>query len=447
MKDFWQKYKKYYRSVFVIGMPILLGQLGIIITGFVDTMMVGRYSTDALASASFVNSVFNLMNIVCLGFSYGLTPLVSDYFARGESGKIGAAVKTALLLNLIFGILCGVVMLVMYVFLDEMGQPAYLLPLMKPYYVVILISMFPVVIINVLRQFTDGITDTRIGMLILVGGNALNIFGNWLLIYGKCGFPEWGLFGAGVSTLVARVLMAVVYVVCLCSMMKYREYLRGFIEGIVTRTGLKEVGRLSMPVSLQMGMETAIFTVATVFVGWLGADYLAAYQVILVMGTLGFMVYYSFGASMSIMIAGYSGLDDVLQVRRCAQAGYHVILASAVLASVLMLVAGKDIITIFTTDENVMRIALLLIVPWIVYQFGDATQVAFANALRGIKCVMPVMTYAFWAYVVLGIPACYVFAFPIGGGIVGIYLSFAVSLFVAGVLFMRRFYREIGHVR
>jgi len=82
-------------------------------------------------------------------------------------------------------------------------------------------------------------------------------------------------------------------------------------------------------------------------------------------------------------------------------------------------------------------------VPWIVYQFGDATQVAYANALRGIKCVMPVMKYAFISYIVLGIPMCYVFAFPIGGGIIGVFLSFALALLVAGLLFMRRFYKEL----
>lgn len=444
MGDFLGKYGKYYKQILVVGLPILLGQLGVIITGFVDTMMVGRYSTDALASASFVNSVFNLMNIVCLGFSYGLTPIVSAYFATGESGRIGAVVKTALVLNLLFGLLCGAIMLILYVFLDEMGQPEHLLPLMRPYYVVILVSMIPVVAVNALRQFTDGITDTKLAMIILIGGNVLNIFGNWLLIYGKWGFPEWGLYGAGISTLVARVLMLVAYVVCLCLMKRYRPYLRGFIDGIVTLREMRKIGKLSLPVSMQMGMETAIFTVATVFVGWFGADYLAAYQVILVMGTLGFMVYYSFGASMSIMIANYNGVGDVSQVRRCAQAGYHIILASAVIASLLLLVGGRGVIALFTDDEAVIAIALSLILPWMVYQFGDATQVAYANALRGIKCVMPVMNYAFIAYAVLGIPACYVFAFPLGGGIVGVYLSFAVSLFVAGMLFMRRFYVEIN---
>lgn len=444
MGKFWTEYKKYYKLILSIGLPISLGQLGVIVTGFVDTMMVGRYSTEALASASFVNSLFNLMNIVCLGFSYGITPIVGACYAKGEKRKIGEVVKNALLLNVIFGVVCCLIMLVAYVYLDRMGQPVELLPLMRPYYIVILLSMLPVVAVNALRQFTDGITDTKLAMIILLGGNVLNIVGNWLLIYGKCGFPEWGLYGAGVSTLVARVLMLVVYVACLLCMKRYREYVQGFKAGVIKVKDMAGLGKLSIPVSMQMGMETAIFTFASVLVGWLGADYLAAYQVILVMGTLGFMVYYSFGASMSIMISNYAGVGDFAQVRKCADAGYHIILMSALAASVLLLVSGRAAISLFTSDEAVVGIALSLILPWIVYQLGDATQVAYANALRGIKCVMPVMRYAFLAYVVVGMPACYMFAFPAGGGIVGVYLSFAVSLFVAGVLFLCRFYREIN---
>ena len=115
------KYGKYYKQVLVLGLPILLGQLGVIITGFVDTIMVGQYATDALAAASFVNSLFNLMNIVCLGFSYGLTPIVGAYYGKGETARIGEAVKAGLVLNVIFGIFCMGLMLLCYVFLDEMG--------------------------------------------------------------------------------------------------------------------------------------------------------------------------------------------------------------------------------------------------------------------------------------------------------------------------------------
>lgn len=444
MSHLIKTYRKYYKQILYIGLPILLGQLGIIITGFVDTIMVGRYATDALAASSFVNSLFNLMNIVCMGFSYGLTPIVGAMYSRGEKHKIGSIVKAGLILNLLFGLLCIVIMILAYVFLDKMGQPTELLPLMRPYFITILISMIPVIIVNVFRQFTDGITDTKLAMIILLGGNALNILGNWVLIYGKLGFPELGLFGAGISTLTARIIMLFAYCLCLTKTSRYKEYYRGFIDGIAELKDMKALGKLSLPISLQMGMETAIFTFAAILVGWLGSEYLAAYQVILALGTIGFMVYYSFGAGMSIIIANYMGVGDIHQVRKSSVAGYHVILSSAILASILVITGGKSVLSLFTPDEIVIEIAYTLIIPWIIYQFGDATQVAYANALRGIKCVMPVMRYAFIAYMLIGIPAAYMFAFPLHGGIIGIYLSFAVSLFIAGGLFMRSFYKEIS---
>jgi MATE family multidrug resistance protein len=324
-----------------------------------------------------------------------------------------------------------------------LGQPAQLLPLMRPYYVVVLLSMIPLIVVNTLRQFTDGITDTHVSMWVLTGGNLLNIVGNWMLIYGTCGMPEWGLFGAGVSTLLSRVVMAVVYIAVFCRMKKYKGYFRGFIEESVNRRDMLAVCRTSSPVAMQMGMETGIFTVASVMIGWLGAEYLASYQVILILGTIGFMVYYSFGAGMAIKISNCAGVGDVRQIRLSARAGYHIILLSALVACLVFFFAGRYIIMLFTSDARVIAISTTLIIPLLLYQLGDATQVAYANALRGISCVMPVMKYAFIAYVLVGLPLNYLFGFTFHGGIVGIYLSFFVALLLAGILYMQRFYRQL----
>lgn len=444
MKNFWNKYKKYYKQILSIGLPILFGQLGVIITGFVDTMMVGQYSTEALAAAAFVNSLLGFMTVVCLGFSYGMTPVVGALFGRGDKKQIGETVKVGLVLNLIFGLICAAVMFIAYIFLDKMGQPTEILPLMRPYYIVMLISMLPVVIVNVFRQFTDAITDTKVAMVIILGANALNVLGNWLLIYGKWGFPEWGLFGAGISTMISRFVMLITYIICLTAMARYKVYMRGFIDGIVTKAKLKQLGKVSLPISVQMGMEAAIFTFAAIMVGWFGADSLAAFQVILTFGTIGFMVYYSIGTSMSILIANYSGTNDIAQVRKTSLAGYHITLLSAVLASIVVVVGGKSVFSLFTSDAVVIDIAITLILPWMLYQFGDATQIAYANAMRGIKCVMPMMKYAFISYVVVGISTAFLFAYTFEGGVKGVILSFAVTLFVAGALFLSRFYKEIS---
>ena len=199
----------HYQQTLKLGIPISIGQIGTIVLSFADTMMVGRYDTPSLAAASFVNSVFNLVIFLLIGYSFGLTPQVGALFGQGETASVGAAVRQALRANSLFAALLMLIMGVGYFFVDRMGQPESLLPLIRPYYLVILASMPFVMLFNVLRQLSDGTMHTKTAMWALWAGNALNILGNWLLIYGVGPFPELGLLGAGLSTLLSRPLRLV----------------------------------------------------------------------------------------------------------------------------------------------------------------------------------------------------------------------------------------------
>ena len=202
----------HYKALFKLGIPIVIGQLGMIILGFADTLMIGHHSTEDLGAASFVNNMFNLAIIFATGFSYGLTPIVGSLFGRGEQKAVGRTLKNALLVNGLIGILLTLIMGTLYLNIHRLGQPEELLPLMRPYYIVLLISLIFVMLFNAFKQFADGITDTKTPMWLLIGGNVLNIIGNWLLIYGHFGFPEMGLLGAGIATLSSRILMLMVFI-------------------------------------------------------------------------------------------------------------------------------------------------------------------------------------------------------------------------------------------
>lgn len=442
-KQAFNTYKSHYRKIITLGIPLLLGQIGMIITGFADTFMIGHYDTASLAAASFVNNVMNFMTVMCLGFSYGLTPIVSTTNAHSSHFDVGAAVKNAMILNMAFGIAAGLVMLVLYFNVDKMNQPAELLPLIKPYYIVMLISLVPMIFVNTLRQFTDGIADTHVSMWIIIGGNLLNIVLNYITIYGLCGFPEMGLLGAGLSTLVARLAMAIAYVVVLTRSTRYAGYMQGMTEGKADHHTTATIFHTSWPIAVQMGLETGIFSFASIMIGWLGAIPLAAYQIMLSIGTIGFMVYYSLGASMSICIARYYGAGNINGIRRNSVAGLHIIMSTAIIACMVFYLLGRSVIGLFTSDTAVITVAMTMIPPLMLYQVGDALQVAYANALRGITDVRPMMITAIIAYLVVGLPLGYLLAFPAGMGIVGIYLSFAVALLLAGLLFYARFKHDM----
>ena len=167
-----------YRALLWLGIPIVIGQIGVIILGFADTLMIGHHSTHELAAASFVNNMFNLAIIFSTGFSYGLTPIVGSLFGQNRCEEVGRTLKNSLAANTLLAAIVCLVMAVLYWNIDKLGQPEELLPAMRPYYLVLLASLPFVLWFNGFKQFTDGITDTRISMWILLGGNVLNIIGN-----------------------------------------------------------------------------------------------------------------------------------------------------------------------------------------------------------------------------------------------------------------------------
>ncbi len=428
-----------YKATIKLGLPIAIGQVGVIIMGFADTMMVGHYSTAALAAASFVNSVFNLVTYLLLGYSYGLTPLIGALYGKGKCRQAGTMLKTGLSANFLFAAAIMAILTALYFFLPHMGQPEEILPLVRPYFVCLTVSVVFVALFNALRQFTDAVTDTKVGMYAILASNVLNIVGNWLLIYGIGPFPEMGLLGAGISTTFARAVMMMFVLVAICAMPRYAPYREGLSGGKVRAKLLRIVNSRSLPVSMQMGMESAAFAVSGIMAGWLGALQLAAYQVAVTMSTLGFLVYYSFGSSMSIRIAAAYGQHDLQGIHRASRAGSHVLLALCVVTCCVFGFLGRPMARLFTTDEAVLAVVGTVILPLVLYQLGDAMQVCYSNALRGTGRVRPVMRVALVSYILINLPVAYVFAFVCGWGTKGIFLSFSVGLFTAATLFKRHF--------
>lgn len=422
----------------------MIGQLGIIILSFADTMMVGRCGTAELGAASFVNNMFNLVIVFSTGFSYGLTPFVGNHYGRGENASVGRILKNALAVNAVVAAGLMALMFVLYLNIHRLGQPAELLPLMRPYYIVLLVSLLFVLLFNAFKQFADGITDTVTPMVILLGGNVVNILLNWVLIYGNLGMPRLGLLGAGVATLTARVLMLLCFVVVFFVAKRYRPYVQGFKEAAVNRKDFAALNKMGMPVGLQMGMETASFSLSTIMVGWLGTVALAAHQVMLTVGQLGFMMYYGMAAAVAVRASNFHGQGDMLRVKENVSAGFKIILVMAAAVSIPLLIVRNSLGYFFTDSAEVAAMVAQLVIPFVIYQFGDGLQCNYSNALRGISDVKMVMVYAFIAYFLISLPSAYLFGFVFDWGLTGIWMSFPLGLTSAGLLFYRRYRRSIS---
>ena len=419
----------------------MIAQVGTIVVGFADNIMVGHYSTQSLAASSFVINIFNIVVLCCLGFSYGLTPIIGTLFAQKRNNEIGLTLRAGLIANVVVGGVLSLVMGMLYFYIDMMGQPDELLPLIKPYYLIFLASLIPLSVFNVFAQWSYAIKNTAMPMWILLSCNIINIAGNYMLIYGNWGAPELGLTGAGLSTLFVRALASLIIMAIFFLKKSNAEFRSGFTDRSrgVTNNLMGKVVRTSWPVSLQMGCETAAFSTCAVFAGWIGTVALAAFQIIIVVSSLGFCIYYSIGTAIAVFVANEAGHSSLPSCRRVAFDGYAVMLVFAAISTCIFIFLSRPLMGLFTTDTEVLTAAQALVFPLVLYQLGDATQITFANALRGTSHVMPMLWIAFFSYVVVGLSSTWLLAFPMGLGNYGIVLSFSVSLFMAATLFLRSF--------
>lgn len=436
-------YKSEYKSLFRLGLPVMATQIGIILVSFADTAMVGAYGVDQLAAAAFVNSLFLIPMVMQIGFASGITPLIGALFGRNDHEGVGRTLRAGLQTNAFLSLGLTAVMAILYFFLDKFGQPSDLLPLICEYYLIILASLFPMAVFNCSQQTANAMTDTASPMWVILSCNVLNIIGNYVLIFGKCGFPEMGLNGAGISTLTARWISVLGIMLVFRTSKRYRPYLKGALDSSHVGKIRREVWSISWPMMIQAGCEMALWSLGAVVSGWFGKIQLAAYQIINTISQLGYMIFLSFGIAVSIRAANYTGVRDMAGVRRTTLAGLHLNLILATMASLVFFFLGNVLIGCFSSDEDVDASASMLIIPLVLYQYGDAIQLTFANGVRGMGNSRPFLWVTLIAYILIGVPVLFALSTGLNLGNVGVYYSFSFALFTAAIILYVSFRRTL----
>ena len=437
---YYRSCQEHFRPLLRLGLPVIIGQVGLILVGFADNVMVSHHSLSELAAASFVNNFLNLVIIFGMGFSYGLTPLVATNKEWRRSDQVAHYLGHSFLLNLLIALLIGGGLFLLEGSLGTFNLSEELHPIALPYYRIQILGFMVVMLFNTFKQYTEGMGDTQIPMYITLAGNVLNIGLNYLLIYGKGGFPEWGLYGAGLSTLVSRVVMLIAIVAVTALLPRYRKILER-VKGLhwSWREGLVPLLRLGTPVALQMGMEAASFSVAVILVARISTAALAAHQIIATISTLGFMVYYGIGAATAIRSSTLLAQGERRETRYVASAGVYLCLFVAAVMMPLLVLFREPVVRLFNADLSVAEATYLALIPLCLYQIGDALQIVYANALRGISRVAMLAPAAALCHLIVAPTMAWLFGFGIGlegngPQLMGVWFAFPVSLTLLGLI-------------
>ena len=361
-------------------------------------------------------------------------------------------------MNLSFGAIIVFLLTLLYFNLDILGQPEHLMPLVRPYYLTIMLSLPFLAGFNALKQFVEAVGETNIPMRVMLLSNAINIALNAILIYGMMGFPEWGLFGAGMATFIARVFLFVTMLVVVFRGRRFKVWTGRTENGKLKtenwerktengkRKGSFRMARIGLPIAVQLCLESASFNIAGMFMGWIGTIPLAAHQVMCSISTLVFMTQYGIGAATAIRVSQFRGREEWTEVRHATYSAWGMSAVFSLVVSGCIFLFRAPITFIFTSDVRVQTLCFSLLPAFVLYQFGDCTQIIFSNSLRALEAVGRMLLYAIISYLLVSIPMSFLLGIHLGYGAEGVWFGIPFGLTTAGLLFVYEFRRKTKHL-
>lgn len=418
----------------------MLGQLGHVLVGFADNIMVGRLGAAQLAAVSLANGIFFLALAIGLGFTFAITPLIAEADGANDKKEGKVIFENGMLISLVMGVVLCITLLLVQPLLSYMDQPDEVVQLAIPYFRIIAISFIPLLVFQGYKQFADGLSQTKYAMRATIIANVINVVLNYLLIYGVWGLPRLEIIGAGIGTFISRIIMLlfmiyIFYKVPLFKVFVPKLSLISFKKKMITK-----LLKLGYPTALQMFFEFSLFTAVVVMAGMIGVTEQAANQIALNIASMTFMIAVGLGVTATIRVGNQKGLKNYPELRKIGFSIFLLMIIIDVFFAIAFILFKDYIPLLYIDDIEVIKIASSLIIVAGFFQLSDGLQAAILGALRGLQDVVKPMGITFFAYWIVGISICYYLGFHTELGTVGLWIGLFISLTVSAVLLMVRFH-------
>ena len=441
-------YTKEFKYNWKLAAPVMLGMLGHTFVSFVDNIMVGQLGTAELAAVSLGNSFMFIAMSLGIGFSTAITPLVAEADAAKDFAGGKSALKHGIFLCTVLGLLLFLLVFFAKPLMHLMKQPVEVVELAMPYLDLVAFSLIPLIVFQAFKQFSDGLSMTKYPMYATILANVINVALNYVLIFGKLGFPELGIVGAAYGTLVSRFVM----LWYLWYLLKKKEKSKAFVTNIklfvLDTLMLRKIINLGAPSAMQMFFEVAIFTAAIWLSGLLGKNPQAANQIALNLSSMTFMVAMGIGVASKIRVGNQKGLKKYHELRRIAFSlfllGTIFAIGFAILFAIFhnylpRIYVDFDDVVNFDDNMEVVSIASKLLLAAAVFQISDSIQVVVLGALRGLQDVKIPTLITFISYWLVGFPISWFLGKENAYASFGIWLGLLAGLTTASILLYLRF--------
>jgi MATE family multidrug resistance protein len=434
-----QSFKKHITETFNLAYPVIIGQLGFIMMGVVDSVMVGDLGPVPLAGASLGNSIFLLVFIIGMGLAMSVTPLIAILVGAKRFSECGIYFRQSFIVNMVLGlILMSIVFFASNLF-EYLNQPHAVVVQASPYTKIIALSIVPAMLFHTYKQFIEGFSIMKPAMIIAIVANIVNAFANWVFIYGNLGMPSLGLSGAGWATFSSRIFMAVVIMIYVMNKEYFKQYDVNFHFKKINFPVIKKILSVGLPSGFQYFFEVGAFSFAVIMIGWLGTNPLAAHQIAINLASITFMAVLGISIAGGIRVGNAVGKKDIAEVRR---AGFTAIMSGAsvmFICGIIFVTFNKFLPTLYINDKAVIKIASSLIIIAAIFQVSDGTQGVGIGVLRGLTDVKIPTLITFIAYWIIALPVGYLLGFIFNLGVQGVWIGLLIGLTASATMLTIRF--------
>ena len=435
------------RLLFYILIPILITQISLYAMTFFDVMMSGQYSTEDVAGVSIGSSLWTPIYTGLSGILIALTPVVSQLIGSKRTKLVSYSVMQAVYL----AISLAIIVLIAGTFalnpiLHAMDLDPTVHRVSHDYLVALSIGIIPLFIYNALRSFIDALGQTRISMIITLTALPINVIFNYLLIYGKFGFPELGGVGSGYATAITYWLIALIAILVVVKISPFSSYkvFREFFR--VSWIEWRSLLKIGVPIGLAIFFETSIFSAVTLFMSKYDTVTIASHQIAMNFASLLYMVPLSISMALTIVIGYEIGAKRYKDAREYSWIGIIMALSMALVSSAIIYLFREPVAGLYTKDHAVVMLTSHFLIYAIFFQISDALQAPIQGILRGYKDVNVTFAMSLVSYWVLGLPIGYLFAKYTEMGAFGYWVGLISGLALGAIGLAARL-RYIQHIK
>jgi MATE family multidrug resistance protein len=437
-----QHIKAHIKRTLILSYPVMIGQLGFMMMGVIDSVMVGRIGATPLAAASLGNSLTLLIFVIGTGVAFAVTPLVAISVGAKKPKECGVYFRQSLIVNLSFSIILASVTYFCADLITYMNQPAGVALQAASYTKILGFSAIPTLFFYTYKQFIEGLSVMRPAMAATLAANIINLIGNWIFIYGNLGFPAYGLNGAGWATFFSRVFMGLALMIYVMRKEYFKQFDVSFHFRNINFPVIKKILRLGLPSGFQYFFEVGAFSFAVIMVGWLGTKPLAAHQIAINLASISYMAVLGISAAGAIRVGNAVGERNINEIRRSGFTALGLGAAVMFTSGLTFIILREFLPSLYIHDKTVISIASSLLIIAALFQISDGIQAVGLGILRGLTDVKIPTLITFTAYWIIGLPIAYLLGFTLDLGVQGVWIGLLTGLTASAFMLTFRFHRR-----